>query len=36
MTKMLDRPTDAVILKDRAAKFDVAAIGDLYEALLGT
>jgi glycosyltransferase involved in cell wall biosynthesis len=34
MADMLDRPTPAAILKRRAADFDTARIGDLYEALL--
>jgi glycosyltransferase involved in cell wall biosynthesis len=34
MIKMLDHPTDGAILKSRAADFDVARIGDRYEALL--
>ncbi len=34
MAEMLDRPTPAAVLKRRAADFDPARIGDLYEALL--
>ncbi|MDW6022420.1 glycosyltransferase [Mesorhizobium sp. BAC0120] len=34
MAEMLDRPTPAATLKGRAADFDTARIGDLYEALL--
>jgi glycosyltransferase involved in cell wall biosynthesis len=34
MAAMLDNPTDAALLKGRAADFDVERIGDRYEALL--
>ncbi len=34
MGAMLDQPTDAVLLKGRAADFAVERIGDLYEGLL--
>lgn len=34
MAEMLDGPTDAAVLKRRAADFDTTRIGDLYEALL--
>jgi len=34
MAAMLDAPTDAAVLRGRAAEFEVERIGDAYEALL--